>query len=539
MKPAILDCTLRDGGYYSQWDFSDDLVADYLTAMQALQIDYVEIGYRSLPSSDYRGKYAYTSPSILDRAHELAPDVKLAVMVDEKSVDPNEFERLLVPCQGKCHLVRLAVAPENIARTLPLISIAKKLGFEIAVNMMRFHEIQFDDKLAQVISSLEPDLDFLYLVDSYGSASPIETETQFRKVASFSKSKLGFHGHDNMQLALANSLAAEQSGASILDCTMCGMGRGAGNLRTEVLLAYLAAKHQRSVDFNSLGQVVSQFATLQEEYRWGSSFPYIVSGAFGLPQKEVMDWLAARRYSVHAIVQALQNQNDKLQDNLQFPSFSAELFHDFDEVLVIGGGPTIYAVANELSTYLEEHPRTLLVFTSITHLATLDQFLDRSVLCLAGSEGDKIEKQRLSISTDSIRAFVLPPFPRKLGTQVPEGLHQRTFELPKTFHDACDFDSPLAVALGVANALKHDEVNCVGLDGYAEDEPCHELLNQENEAIINGFSELGMKLNSLTRTRFLGLGHDSIYSKVENVHENCRDHSRSIPVFPIPRKAAG
>ena len=65
----ILDCTLRDGGYYTDWDFNSDIVDTYISAMNMLPIDYLEIGYRNKPVKEYQGKFGYTPVSEIGRAH--------------------------------------------------------------------------------------------------------------------------------------------------------------------------------------------------------------------------------------------------------------------------------------------------------------------------------------------------------------------------------------------------------------------------------------------------------------------------------------
>ena len=66
----ILDCTLRDGGYYTNWDFDDKIVDAYIRAMNLLPIDYLELGYRNLPSVEYMGKFGYSPVSILKKIRE-------------------------------------------------------------------------------------------------------------------------------------------------------------------------------------------------------------------------------------------------------------------------------------------------------------------------------------------------------------------------------------------------------------------------------------------------------------------------------------
>ena len=63
--PKLLDCTLRDGGYYNAWDFSVDLINDYLESMSAISVDYVELGFRSLEANSFKGSCAYTTDNFI------------------------------------------------------------------------------------------------------------------------------------------------------------------------------------------------------------------------------------------------------------------------------------------------------------------------------------------------------------------------------------------------------------------------------------------------------------------------------------------
>lgn len=60
----ILDCTFRDGGYYTDWDFEPSTVDVYIQAMNSLPIDYLEVGYRNTPTKEYMGKFGYTPVSV-------------------------------------------------------------------------------------------------------------------------------------------------------------------------------------------------------------------------------------------------------------------------------------------------------------------------------------------------------------------------------------------------------------------------------------------------------------------------------------------
>ena len=141
---------------------------------------------------------------------------------------------------------------------------------------------------------LDGPVDFFYLVDSYGGVFPDEVRSTLAQVKSKTRAKVGFHGYDNLEMVLANTLTAAENGIDIMDATITGMGRGAGNLKMELLLTVLNIKYGKEIDFNALSEVTCAFQTLQEQYDWGTSLPYMVSGANSLPQIDVMEWVSKR-----------------------------------------------------------------------------------------------------------------------------------------------------------------------------------------------------------------------------------------------------
>ena len=129
----LLDCTLRDGGYYTDWDFDSKIVDEYILAMNQLPIDYLEVGYRNNPSKEYLGKFAYTPVSVLKHLRELSTK-KLAVMLNEKSTKPEDLHMLLDSMKGLADMVRIAIDPKNFDRAVVLAKVIKAMGFEVALN---------------------------------------------------------------------------------------------------------------------------------------------------------------------------------------------------------------------------------------------------------------------------------------------------------------------------------------------------------------------------------------------------------------------
>ena len=131
----LLDCTLRDGGYYTDWDFDSTLVETYLKSFNTLPIDYLEVGYRSIPLKGYQGEYFYCPIHVLERI-KAASEKKLVVILNEKDIRPAAVDELLRPCVGLVAMVRLAVDPQNFERAIQLGRAVKALGFELCFNVM-------------------------------------------------------------------------------------------------------------------------------------------------------------------------------------------------------------------------------------------------------------------------------------------------------------------------------------------------------------------------------------------------------------------
>ena len=282
----ILDCTLRDGGYYTNWDFDSKIVDVYIQAMNVLPIDYIELGYRSIPTKEYMGKFGYSPVSVL-RHIKTTCIKKIAVMLNEKNTRPEDLDTLLVPIQGLVDMIRIAVDPNNFDRAVILAQSIKTLGFEVGFNTMYMSKWDDYEGFLSKLNKINKVADLFCMVDSFGGVSPEELKAIFQTVKQNTTCPVGFHGHNNLQLGLVNTLTAIECGIDYVDATILGMGRGAGNLNMELLLTYLN-KGGLEVDFNVLGDVITAFQSLHDKYQWGTNLPYMLSGANSISQKEVM-----------------------------------------------------------------------------------------------------------------------------------------------------------------------------------------------------------------------------------------------------------
>ncbi|MEN9919772.1 MAG: hypothetical protein RL662_2208 [Bacteroidota bacterium] len=511
----ILDCTLRDGGYYTNWDFNNTLTSNYFRAMEKLPISYIEIGYRSLVHDDYKGEYNYCPNYLLEEIRKLVPSKKIGIMLNEKEVKIADLEKLLSFSANTIDVVRMAVDPNNLDRAKDIAKRIKEMGFEVGFNVMYMSKWSEYPNFTSDIVALDGIVDCFSMVDSYGSMFPQDVDTITRHIKEKLHCKIGFHGHNNIELAFANTLAAIHAGCDVIDSTVTGMGRGAGNMKTELLLSYLSSEKGVSVDFNSLSTTVSDFETLKEKYGWGTNLPYMVSGFNSLPQKDVMDWVTRRFYSINSILQALHNMRDKKGDNIKLPLFNENEAANFDIALIVGGGPSGVNSAKPVKELLIKYAdkKVCIIHASSKNAGCYDDVNVPQFFCLVGNEGHRLEKVFADFDLDKI-SCVLPPYPRKMGTYIPQKLVSKSFELKEVTFSSLYQDSHTALAIQTAIELSAQTIYLTGYDGYEGSIGENErLLTTENEHLLSSIVHYNpaLEIATITASKYNGIKNLSVY----------------------------
>lgn len=509
----ILDCTFRDGGYYTNWDFNDETIKAYISAMNALPIDYIELGYRNIPSKEYMGKFGYSPVSVLKHIRQTCAK-KLDVMLNEKNTKKEDLDSLLNPIVGLVDMIRIAIDPKNFDRAVVLAKAVKLMGFEVGFNCMYMSKWKSEyPELLKKLSVLNGMADLFCMVDSYGGVTPDDVTEILSEVRANTTCPIGFHGHNNLQMGLINTITAMRLGVDYVDATILGMGRGAGNLNMELLLTYLNAHEGIMVDFNILGDVISAFTPLMEQYRWGTNLPYMLAGANCIPQKEVMEWVTNRVYSFNSIVRGLDNRKNNTIDNAQFPKLNVE--RKYNKVLVVGGGNNAVEHNDAIKEFISQQKDIAVVFATARNAKA---YLDINVpvyYTLVGNEGRRLTANVGAKELNGV--CVLPPYPRPMGTEVPKYAESKTVELE--FVDFTDQfkDSVTTIALQLAMNLTEGDIFVIGYDGYpgsilSEKEIA---LTHENQTIFRAYKDSrGKRLKSLTQSLYKELDVESVYQYI-------------------------
>ena len=313
----ILDCTLRDGGYYNNWDFSTTLSKNYLDVVAKSSVDVIEIGFRK-PISNIGpgsrglkkiGKFLISEEKYLKKI-KIPKNKKISVMIDLTDYIGDEgFKKLKKNFSDSKNsvvdIVRIACNFNDKNKLIKIVKYLKSKNYIICVNLMKFTILSNKQILSFIEIALKSGASYFYLADSFGNCLP----KQIKKISRSLKKKkvdiscLGFHSHDNTGNALNNTIAAINEGFGIIDTSIMGMGRGAGNLKLEDFLKFKNNITEK--------KKIDKFARifmhpLYLKYKWGKNKYYKYSATHNIHPTFIQRFLDEEKFKKNHILKVLE-----------------------------------------------------------------------------------------------------------------------------------------------------------------------------------------------------------------------------------------
>ena len=289
----VLDCTIRDGGLMNSSRFDDKIVRAVYDACADAGIDYMEIGYKNskkIYSPAKFGDWRFSDEDSIKRIiGDNKRDIKISVMADAEKSD---YKTELGPkADSNIDMVRIATYIHQIPLAMDMIKHCTDMGYETTVNIMAVstvRESELDEGLELLGAS---DVGTIYLVDSFGSLYSEQIRymmAKYMRIAHEFGKEIGIHAHNNLQLAFANTIESIVSGANMVDGTLAGLGRGAGNCPLEMLVGFL---HNPRFRIRPLLECVeNNIEPMREKLGWGFDYPYMVTGFLNRHPKSAMEY---------------------------------------------------------------------------------------------------------------------------------------------------------------------------------------------------------------------------------------------------------
>lgn len=293
-KIQIIDSTLRDGNHTVKNQFDLDDIKTIVRSLNKVGVDYIEVGYGFGMGSFSQKGYA-TDDQILETAIKESDKSKIAILVFPDKADLNIYEKLLEYDLG---LVRLAVQASNVEPAKEYIKLAKEKNIKVGGFMMMASRLNTDEITKEALKLKDYGADNITITDSAGAMTASKVKNVVKKVKDNTKLEIGFHTHDNLGLAVGNSIIAVENGANFIDTAIAGLGAGAGNTRTETFAAVLL---KEDYDINvDMFEAISSVKTLEK-----------IVEKYGVDVKDMGDLILIGYYGIYSAFINLVNDLTK------------------------------------------------------------------------------------------------------------------------------------------------------------------------------------------------------------------------------------
>ncbi len=278
----LLDCTLRDGGSINNWHFGENTITDILNSLNNSNIEIVEIGFLQ---DDIFNSKDLTITSDYKYFDSLLSKVKDKKFKAVAMIDFGKFYINHLPNQNETLIdgIRLMFKKQDLKEAIEYSKEIIKKGYSLSLNPVSVTTYTKTDieELIKYINSLNPAI--VYIVDTYGLMDRYETFNYFEELDKGLNSniEIGYHAHNNLQLAFSNSIEIVNSLSKrniVIDGSLYGMGKRAGNTHTELIAEYLNNKKEKKYNINELIRIIEEsIIPMHSNLNWGYSLTHYIA----------------------------------------------------------------------------------------------------------------------------------------------------------------------------------------------------------------------------------------------------------------------
>lgn len=250
MTIKILDTTLRDGSNAINFQFDRELTQKILASLEKGGIEWIEMGHGlGLGATKKCGKPASLSDEeYMDLAKNTLKKANFGFIIVKKFGEKKDIK---LAAERGVKFIRIGSDITEINQIEDYIKYAKEQGLIVFIALMKAYAVTSMKEYVKILQKLEKwGVDIITLMDSAGTMVPEDVKNYINQGKMNINISLGFHAHNNLQLAIANTITAIKVGADEVDVSIGGLGRSAGNAPTEIL------------------------AILLEKYGWGKPLDY-------------------------------------------------------------------------------------------------------------------------------------------------------------------------------------------------------------------------------------------------------------------------
>jgi len=478
----LLDCTLRDGGYVNDWEFGHDNIINVFERLVSAEIDIVEVGFLDERRDFDTDRTIMPDCNAINRIYD-GLDKGKSLIVGMIDYGTCGIDRIL-PC-SECFLdgIRIIFKKEIMHQAIAFCEQVKNLGYKVFVQAVSITSY-YDDEMMELlglVNDLEPYA--FSLVDTYGLLYDKQELVHYYNLANEYLKKsigLGYHSHNNFQLAYANCVELLESPPKdrmfLVDGTLYGMGKSAGNAPLELLAMYMNEHLNKNY---KLGQILEAIdVTILEIYRkipWGYNFKFFMSASNDCHPNYVtylMDKKTLSIKSINEILSSIETEKKLLYDKacieclyLDYQKKDCNDEEDMKKltetladkrILMLGSGNTVVTESDKILKYMEEyHP----IVIAVNFLPSYDV----DYIFISNSRRYVQLSSRINKLDPNIKLIATSNVTKSRGT------FDYTLEYSALLDEKALFvDNSMIMLLKLLNICKVKTIALAGFDGYSK-----------------------------------------------------------------------
>ena len=516
----ILDCTLRDGGYINENNFGEKNIKKLIKYLKSAKINIIECAYL-MDNIEYdKNKTEFLSMKQAEPF--LAPDNSYTLMLLGEKY---KIENLPENTGGKIDTIRMSFHKKSLQKAIEYAKKIKEKGYKLFLqptSIMSYTEEEIK-KMLKELNDL--DVECIAIVDTFGQMTPEDTRrvTKIFDEGLRENIKIGIHLHNNLQTAFANAITfldtiSENRDVEI-DTSLLGMGRGAGNLPTELLANYLNTRYGKKYKLEPLLEASDNIISkIKEEHDWGYSLPYYLSAINGIHPSYIILFL--ERKTLHSVdinnLIKMISEDKKIEFDREY---AEELYSIYNEksvddkesrkeleklvsgkkVVLIGPGRSIINYRDQIEELLSEDNIFSIAINGIDMFYTDATFYSNKKRYKEFRKKSNLTLLTSNIKTDQAENELIFDYSNSLSRE--SGIS----------------DNSLLIILNILKDLNVKEIQLVGFDGfstnmrdnfYSEEraylltEDYIKRLNESTARSLKGYREK-IKITSLTPTKYM------------------------------------
>lgn len=474
----VLDVTLRDGGCVNDFNFGQTYMEKILAAQEASGVDIIEMGYIDENKGSSFGRTQYINERVIPEC--ILKHKKLGVtyvaMMDYGKFNVDNFQNRT---EDGIDGIRMAFHKKN---RLDMIPLGRKLidkGYKFYIQPMttlRYSDIELLE-LIDLVNRELPDASGFYIVDSFGEMRPNDMSRMLNLVDHnlIPTMTLGFHSHNNLQLSYSNAMAMLQFPTNrdlMLDCSIMGMGKGAGNLNTELLLEHLNIFYGEQYKIAPLLELIDKVINqLHNEFYWGYAPEYYLSSANHCTPSYASHFYNKHMLPIDQVGELLGMIAEEKKISFD-KNYAEELYRQYNESRAVDDALVVEELKKE---FLEK--RILLVapgknagleLERLKEIANEEDIVSIGLNSTFDMEFDYMLTTRVDVYNDAVTAgknVIVPSSVSKGGRGNVKILNYGNWiEVDDRTHD-----SSFVIALKLLQACEVKEILLAGFDGFSVD----------------------------------------------------------------------